>query len=47
MMVIESINDIGFTLGLGLPTGTFSNVNLVLKWEKGTTSSGLIQGKLC
>jgi hypothetical protein len=31
----ESINDLGFTLGLGLPiTGSFSNITLVLKWEK-------------
>jgi hypothetical protein len=32
----ESINDLGFTLGLGLPiTGSFSLIlTLVLKWEK-------------
>jgi hypothetical protein len=41
----ESINDIGFTLGLGLPiTGTFSNVNFGFEMGKrGTTSAGLIQ----
>lgn len=41
----ESINDMGITLGLGLPiTGTFSNINFGVEMGKrGTTSSGLIQ----
>ncbi|MEZ7500023.1 hypothetical protein QO200_14890 [Flavobacterium sp. Arc3] len=41
----ESINDIGFTLGLGLPiTGTISNVNIGFEMgKKGTTSAGLVQ----
>ena len=41
----ESINDVGFTLGLGLPiTGTFSNVNIGFEMgKKGTTSSNLVQ----
>jgi long-subunit fatty acid transport protein len=41
----ESINDMGFTLGLGLPiTGSFSNINFGFEMGKrGTTSSGLIQ----
>jgi len=41
----ESINDIGFTLGLGLPiTGSFSNVNFGFEMGKrGTTAAGLIQ----
>jgi hypothetical protein len=41
----ESINDLGFTLGLGLPiTGSFSNINFGFEMGKrGTTSSGLIQ----
>ncbi|MDG2431504.1 hypothetical protein [Flavobacterium sp.] len=45
MVKSESINDIGFTLGLGLPiTGTFSNVNFGFEMGKrGTTSAGLIQ----
>ena len=45
MVKSESINDIGFTLGLGLPiTGSFSNVNFGFEMGKrGTTSAGLIQ----
>lgn len=45
MVKSESINDIGFTLGLGLPiTGSFSNINFGFEMGKrGTTSSGLIQ----
>jgi hypothetical protein len=41
----ESINDVGITLGLGLPiTGSFSNINLGFDLGKrGTISSGLIQ----
>ena len=41
----ESINDIGFTLGLGLPiTGSFSNVNFGFEMGKrGTTAAGVIQ----
>ncbi len=41
----ESINDIGLTLGLGLPLkGTFSNVNIGFELgKKGTTKANLIQ----
>lgn len=41
----ESINDIGLTLGLGLPlTGTFSNVNIGFELgKKGTTTANLVQ----
>lgn len=41
----ESINDMGFTLGLGLPiTGSFSNINFGFEMGKrGTTNAGLIQ----
>lgn len=41
----ESINDLGLTLGLGLPiTGSFSNINIGFEvGKRGTTSSGLIQ----
>ncbi len=41
----ESINNFGFTLGLGMPiTGSFSNINIGFEMgKKGTTSSGLIQ----
>ena len=41
----ESINDVGLTLGLGLPiTGTLSNVNIGFELGKrGTTSSNLVQ----
>ena len=41
----ESINDVGFTLGFGLPiTETLSNVNIGLELgKKGTTSSNLVQ----
>jgi hypothetical protein len=41
----ESIDNVGFTLGLGLPiTGSFSNINIGFELGKrGTTSSGLIQ----
>ena len=40
-----SINDVGFTLGLGLPIiGSLSNVNFGFEFgKKGTTSSNLIQ----
>lgn len=41
----ESINDMGLTLGLGLPiTGSFSNVNVGFELGKrGTTNAGLVQ----
>jgi long-subunit fatty acid transport protein len=41
----QSINDVGMTLGAGLPiTGSFSNVNVGIEFGKrGTTSAGLIQ----
>jgi hypothetical protein len=41
----ESINDMGFTLGFGLPiTGSFSNINFGFEMGKrGTTNAGLIQ----
>ncbi|MCG9794108.1 hypothetical protein [Flavobacterium algicola] len=41
----EAIDNIGVTMGLGLPiSGTFSNVNIGFEiGKKGTTSSGLIQ----
>ncbi|MFM2011188.1 MAG: hypothetical protein RLZZ479_1579, partial [Bacteroidota bacterium] len=41
----EAINDIGFTLGLGMPiTGSFSNVNFGFELgKKGTTTSNLVQ----
>ncbi len=41
----ESINDVGLTLGFGLPiSGTLSNVNIGLELGKrGTTSSNLVQ----
>lgn len=41
----ESINDVGFTLGLGLPiTGSFSNVNIGFELgKKGTKSANLVQ----
>jgi hypothetical protein len=41
----EAINDIGFTLGLGMPiTGSFSNVNFGFELgKKGTTNSNLVQ----
>jgi hypothetical protein len=41
----ESINDMGATLGIGLPvSGSFSNVNLGFEiGKKGTTASNLIQ----
>lgn len=41
----ESINDIGLTLGLGLPLkGTFSNINVGFELgQKGTTKANLIQ----
>lgn len=41
----ETIDNIGVTMGLGLPiSGTFSNVNIGFEiGKKGTTSSGLIQ----
>ena len=41
----ESINDVGFTLGLGLPiTGSFSNINIGFELgKKGTTSANLVQ----
>ncbi|UFH35983.1 hypothetical protein [Flavobacterium acetivorans] len=45
MVNSESINDIGLTLGLGLPiSGSFSNVNIGFELgKKGTTSSNLVQ----
>lgn len=41
----ESIDNLGLTLGFGLPiTGTFSNINIGFEvGKKGTTSAGLIQ----
>jgi long-subunit fatty acid transport protein len=41
----ESINDIGLTLGVGLPlTGSFSNVNIGFELgKKGTTAANLVQ----
>ncbi len=40
-----SINDVGMSLGLGLPiTGSLSNLNVGLQFrKKGTTSNGLVQ----
>lgn len=45
MINSESINDMGVTLGVGLPiTGSFSNVNLGFELgKKGTTNANLIQ----
>ena len=45
MINSESINDMGLTLGFGLPiTGSFSNVNLGFELgKKGTTNANLIQ----
>lgn len=41
----ESINDMGFTLGIGMPlSGTFSNINFGFELgKKGTTTSNLVQ----
>ena len=41
----ESINDMGVTVGFGLPiTGVFSNVNLGLELgKKGTTKANLVE----
>ncbi|MCD0464012.1 outer membrane protein transport protein [Flavobacterium sp. ENC] len=41
----ESVNDVGMSLGAGLPiTGSFSNVNFGIEFGKrGTTNSGLVQ----
>ncbi|MGA9637155.1 hypothetical protein [Flavobacterium sp.] len=41
----ESINDMGLSLGLGMPiTGAFSNINIGFEvGKRGTTSAGLIQ----
>ena len=42
----ESINDVGMSLGAGIPIGggTFSNVNVGLEYGKrGTTSAALVQ----
>jgi long-subunit fatty acid transport protein len=41
----ESINDIGLTLGMGMPlSGTFSNINFGFELgKKGTTTSNLVQ----
>jgi hypothetical protein len=41
----QSINDIGLTLGVGLPiSGSFSNINIGFELgKKGTTAAGLIQ----
>ncbi|KIA82668.1 membrane protein [Flavobacterium sp. AED] len=45
MINSESINDMGLTLGLGLPiTGSFSNINLGFELGKrGTTNANLVQ----
>ncbi|HEX9151194.1 MAG TPA: hypothetical protein VF842_03880 [Flavobacterium sp.] len=45
MINSESINDMGLTLGVGLPiTGSFSNVNLGFELgKKGTTNANLVQ----
>ncbi|MFV5699603.1 hypothetical protein ACM55H_14640 [Flavobacterium sp. ZT3R17] len=45
MINSESINNTGFTLGLGLPiTGSFSNINLGFELGKrGTTNANLVQ----
>ena len=45
MINSESINDTGFTLGLGLPiTGSFSNINIGFELGKrGTTNANLVQ----
>lgn len=45
MINSESINDMGLTLGLGLPiTGSFSNINIGFELGKrGTTNANLIQ----
>jgi long-subunit fatty acid transport protein len=45
MVDSESINDMGLTLGIGLPiTGSFSSINFGFELGKrGTTSAGLIQ----
>lgn len=41
----QSINDVGLTLGVGLPiSGTFSNVNVGIEiGKRGTTAAGLVQ----
>ena len=41
----QSINDIGLTLGVGLPiSGSFSNINIGFELgKKGTTTAGLVQ----
>ena len=41
----ESINDMGFTLGIGMPlSGTFSNINFGFELgKKGTTNANLVQ----
>ena len=45
MVNSQSINEMGLTLGLGLPlNGTFSNINIGFELgKKGTTSSNLVQ----
>jgi hypothetical protein len=45
MINSESINDMGLTLGVGLPiSGSFSNVNLGFELgKKGTTNANLVQ----
>ncbi|HEY4628563.1 MAG TPA: hypothetical protein VIH02_04715 [Flavobacterium sp.] len=45
MINSESINDMGMTLGVGLPiSGSFSNVNLGFEFgKKGTTNANLVQ----
>lgn len=45
MVNSQSINDMGLTLGLGLPlNGTFSNINIGFELgKKGTTDSNLVQ----
>ncbi|MEN2399779.1 hypothetical protein GKZ90_0008315 [Flavobacterium sp. MC2016-06] len=41
----QSINDVGMTLGAGIPiTGSFSNINIGIEFGKrGTTTAGLVQ----
>lgn len=45
MVNSKSINDVGFSLGIGFPvTGSFSNVNLGFELgKKGTTTASLVQ----
>ena len=41
----KSINDLGATIGLGLPVpGAFSNINVGFEYgQRGTTNAGLVQ----